>query len=114
MRTGPEVGMLGGMSSVEDPPVLLRVPCAVIDHWTVDEFVVWVRQHATGSGAAVLLDFTDVEFLMAAGVRALVELDDELRDAGRRLTVTNESRIVRRVLEVCELADRFAQYSSPA
>ena len=50
---------------------------------------------------------SDVEYLMAAGVQALVDLYAELRDAGRTLAVANAAPIVVRVLEICGVAERW-------
>jgi anti-anti-sigma factor len=52
----------------------------------------------------VTLDFTDVKFLDAAGIHALVEGYNQLRDAGHRLRITGEQELVRRVLEITGFA----------
>ena len=49
----------------------------------------------------MVLDLGDVEFVMAAGVQALLDLEAELADAGRTLAVVGAAPIVVRVLDIC-------------
>ena len=99
------------MVVVEREAVRFRVPFDALDLATVHEFRRWLGERldcAThGAPAAVVLDLSDVEYLMAAGVQALVDLDAELRDAGRTLAVANAAPIVVRVLEICGVAERW-------
>ena len=51
----------------------------------------------------IVLDLAELDFLAAAGLRALVHADTALHAAGGRLTLTNLPRVVRRVLAITAL-----------
>lgn len=90
----------------------LTVPFEAIDLATVGTFRRWVGERlATGvpNGArtSVVLDLGAVEFVMAAGVQAMDELDAELAETGRTLAVVSAAPIVTRVLAICGCADRW-------
>ena len=92
--------------------VRFRVPFGALDLATVDDFTRWVHDRIRAgapdeASAAVILDLGDVEFLMAAGVQALVDLDAELAAVGRTLAVAEAAQIVVRVLDICGYADRW-------
>jgi len=99
-------------AAVELEGVRCSVPFAALDLASVDDFRCWVYDRiATGepeaARAAFILDLGEVEFVMAAGVQALVELDAELNRVGRTLAVTGAAPIVARVLDICGCADRL-------
>jgi anti-anti-sigma factor len=97
---------------VELEALRLKVPFEALDLATVDDFLRWVHDRIAtlahgGARTSVVLDLGDVEFVMAAGVQALVELDAELTGVGRTLAVTGAQPIVARVLVICGCADRW-------
>ena len=88
----------------------LTVPFEAIDVASVDDFARWVREHIAADPpvrGAVVLDFGDVEFVMAAGVQALLDLEALLAETGRTLAVVEAAPIVVRVLAICGCADRW-------
>jgi anti-anti-sigma factor len=92
--------------------VRCRVPFEALDLATVDDFRRWIHDRIAadapgGARAAVILDLGDVEFVMAAGVQALVDLDAELTGVGRTLAVAGAAPIVARVLDICGCAERW-------
>jgi anti-anti-sigma factor len=95
---------------VELEAVRLQVPFAALDLGTVDEFRRWVREQLrddASAGSTVLLDLGDVEFVMAAGIQALLDLEAELADRSRTLGVVGAAPIVVRVLDICGVAERW-------
>jgi anti-anti-sigma factor len=97
---------------VELEAVQCRVPFEALDLATVDDFRRWIHDRiaidaSENAHAAVVLDLGDVEFVMAAGVQALVELDAELTGVGRTLVVAGAAPIVARVLDICGCAERW-------
>jgi anti-anti-sigma factor len=92
-------------AAVEIEAVRLRVPFDALDLATVDAFVRWASGQVDATDGDMVLDLADVEFVMAAGVQALVDLDARLRCDGRTLAVTDAAPIVVRVLRICGLAD---------
>jgi len=95
---------------VEIDAVRLTVPFEAIDLASVDDFARWVREHIAADPpvrGAVVLDFGDVEFVMAAGVQALLDLEALLAETGRTLAVVEAAPIVVRVLAICGCADRW-------
>jgi anti-anti-sigma factor len=55
----------------------------------------------------VVLDLADVEFVMAAGVQALLDLEAVLGERGQSLRVADSAPIVARVLDICGVAARW-------
>jgi anti-anti-sigma factor len=84
----------------------MRVPFTVLDIGTVTEFRAWVETVAPSRAATVLLDLSDVELVTAAGVSALLAVELEL-PSGSQLRIVNEPPIVRRVLAICDLDERW-------
>ena len=88
-----------------------RVPFETLDLATVDEFAQWVRDRTAcvpiDGPRTVVLDLADVEFVMAAGIQALLDLEAELCERERTLGVINAAPIVIRVFEICGTAQRW-------
>ncbi len=61
------------------------------------------RALSASSGTHVVVDVTDVEFIDAAGIGALVDAAVDARAAGGELVLRRPSRAVRRVLELLSL-----------
>jgi anti-anti-sigma factor len=88
----------------------VEVPFDALDLSTVDEFTDWYRtllsSGATGAGD-IVLDFAGVGLVAAAGVRMLCDLEAELLARGGRLAITGAVPIVVRVLQICDVAERW-------
>ena len=93
-----------GSTSLAAAP--LRVPFAVLDIGTAAEFLAWAEAVAPLRAATMLLDLSGVELVTAAGVSALLAVERGL-PSGSRLRIVNELPIVRRVLAICDLAERW-------
>lgn len=91
------------MCNVELEAVRLVVPFDVLDLATVDPFRSWIAARVVARDADVVLDLSEVELLMAAGVHELLALETELAAHGRALSVANARPIVCRVLRICEV-----------
>jgi len=97
---------------VEREAVRLRVPFDVLDLSTVGEFRRWamgrIRDEVpTDSGSAVVFGLEDVEYVMAAGVQALLDVEAVLAARGQTLLVAAPAPIVTRVLEICGVTERW-------
>lgn len=55
----------------------------------------------------VHLDMDALHFIDSAGLRALVELDQQLREQGRHLVLERPSETVRQVLRIADLESHF-------
>ena len=101
------------MLSVSCDELRFRVPFDCLDLATVDEFGRWwkaqMSQCSPPAGATVVLDLGGVELVMAAGVRALLELEADLADRGVALRLGAPAPIVARVLRTCDVADRWVR-----
>ena len=84
----------------------MPVPFAVLDIGTVTEFRAWAEAVAPREPATMLLDLSGVDLVTAAGVSALLAFEHEL-PSGSQLRIVNELPIVRRVLAICELDERW-------
>lgn len=66
-----------------------------------------------GQGVAVVLDCSGVTFMDSMGLRVLVQLRQDLADAGQTLTLVNPSERVSRVLELAGVREVFVQAAGP-
>jgi len=55
----------------------------------------------------VMLDLSQLEFFSIAGLRVLLQADEEFRAAGGQLTLVKPPPLVRRVLAITELESAF-------
>lgn len=88
-------------------PGAVRVPFEAIDPASVDEFAAWLTAVIDGGTGDVLLDLRDVDIVLAVGVQTLFDLDRDLLRSGRSLRIVRPSRVVRRVLELCDVPERW-------
>ena len=86
------------------------MPFDALDLCTATEFVRWVlaRVDDVPPEVDVVLDLAGVEFVMAAGVQALLDLDVALEERGLSLRVAGAAPIVARVLDICGVAARWS------
>jgi len=95
---------------VEREAVRIKVPFDALDFGAASEFLRWVlaRVHTEAPPELdVVLDLEDVEFVMAAGVQALLDLEGVLGERGQSLRVVGSAPIVARVLDICGVAARW-------
>lgn len=59
------------------------------------------------------LDLSGVSFIDSTGIRVVVTVDNQLRDAGRRLVVVAPSAAVRRLLQLTSLDERVTIEDAP-
>jgi anti-anti-sigma factor len=85
-----------------DSIVLIR---GRLGHSTAGEFGAAVRRVAASSAGRLVVDFTDVGYVSSAGVAVLAALTDELKGAGRQLTVRAPAPPARLALELAGLSD---------
>ena len=77
-----------------------------LDLATADQLITAVSDVLTGSSPHTLvIDLKAISFCDSAGIRALVFAHKEARDAAAAMRITNESGIVRRVLEITGVHD---------
>ena len=74
-----------------------------VDATTADDLAALVDQLVGDGYRELVLDLAEVDFMGAAGLRALVRADDALRAAGGGLVLRNAPRMVRRILAITEL-----------
>jgi anti-anti-sigma factor len=96
---------------VEREAVRINVPFDALDLCTATEFVAWVLARVDDDvppEVDVVLDLDGVEFVMAAGVQALLDLEAALGERGLSLRVARAAPIVARVLDICGVATRWS------
>jgi anti-sigma B factor antagonist len=69
---------------------------------------------AAAYGDHVTVDLAAVDFIDSAGLHIMLEAERTVRATGRRLSVTNPSAPVRRLLELTSLLDHFGLDAPPA
>jgi len=95
---------------VEREAVRIKVPFDALDLGTVSDFLHWALARVDADAPAdvdVELDLDEVEFVMAAGVQALLELESVLEERGQSLRVAGAAPIVVRVLDICGVGARW-------
>jgi anti-anti-sigma factor len=65
-------------------------------------------------GAVLVLDLRDVDFLDSSGLRVVLRIDREQREAGKRLVVVRGGRRVARVLELTGAERQLEMVDDPA
>jgi len=87
------------------------VPFDALDLGTASEFLRWVLARVDADAPPevdVELELDDVEFVMAACVQALLDLEVALGERGQSLRVAGTAPIVARVLDICGVAARWS------
>ena len=69
-----------------------------------DGFSERVAELSAATDGEVILDLAGLRFLGSSGLRALIQIHDELEREGRRLVLRNPQAIVGRIFEVAETA----------
>ena len=104
-------------AEVQDRPCEADGPLEVnlsgdIDVASVDVIARAASIAAETRRAALVLDLSKVEFMDSEGVEALLAARRRLDEGGGQLILREPPRCVRRVLEVCGIADYFTVESS--
>jgi anti-anti-sigma factor len=76
-----------------------------LDAYTVGELEVQMRR--LGVDSDVRIDLSGVTFMDSSGIRAVVRLDNALREQGHELVLVAPSAPVLRLFELTSLVDRF-------
>ena len=76
-----------------------------LDAYTVGELETEMQR--LGVDADVRIDLSGVTFMDSSGIRAIVRLDNALREAGQELVLVAPSAPVLRLFELTSLVDRF-------
>ncbi|MEU0878101.1 STAS domain-containing protein [Lentzea sp. NPDC005914] len=74
-----------------------------IDAYTVDRLIKVIEPHLDISDALIVVDLSDVTFLGAAGLRALVEAENHVRRVGSRLYLISATAAVQRSLALLDV-----------
>jgi anti-sigma B factor antagonist len=90
------------MSIVEDGQLVRVTARGDVDVESVTAFHDGLRTAVAGGSAAVRIDLAQVTFLGSEGIRTLVLLHESAAAQGTRITVSDASPIVRRVLTLTE------------
>ena len=76
-----------------------------LDAYTVGELELQMQR--LGVDADVRIDLSGVTFMDSSGIRAVVRLDNALRERGHELVLVAPSAPVLRLFELTSLVDRF-------
>jgi anti-anti-sigma factor len=72
----------------------------------------WIRvpfqELASDGRPQIVVDLAGLTFIDTSGIHALLDLDGDAREAGKRLRLAAVSEKVRRVFELAGVTDRFA------
>ena len=87
--------------------LLVKVAGEVADPPDADSLYEAISAEVRHRASAVEVDLSDVEILTSVGITALLKANAEASERGCPLSVVVASPIVRRVLEVTQLAGHF-------
>jgi anti-anti-sigma factor len=73
-----------------------------------------IAELITGTGAKILIDFTDIDFVSSAGLRALLVLMKKATATGSVFALCGVNEQVREVLDISGFAPMFSIYPSRA
>ena len=79
-----------------------------VDVSNADESLAFIRASTLLHSDNVAIDCMDLLFIDAAGLHALVALNNELRLQGRELRLVNAAPVLVRILDVCGLTELLA------
>ena len=110
MSPGPDAGRARGprddgtfaLSIIERDGYVFVAARGDVDVESVTAFNEGLREAVTRTAEDVRVDLAGVTFLGSEGIRTLVLLHDDAAAQGTRVTVTDASPIVRRVLALTE------------
>lgn len=90
-------------------PLTVSPPFTELDADMVADFRQWGQRWTASAVPVPNLDFSAVEYLGAAAISVLLEIDHALSARGVRLHIINARPIVERVLTICDLHTRWLE-----
>ena len=101
-----------------DADIRIVITVDEVDHATIEEFSAQIRdglrhyreaphRRPNRSDGSMVIDLTQVMFLGSAGVRALIDADQEAMRHGGRIVVDGAQGVVLRTLEITGLLDHL-------
>ena len=83
-----------------DADILVLLPTGRIDNDASSEFQARLLASLTSSGATILVDFTRVEYISSAGLRALMMGSRQAKAVKGRLAVAELGPVVKEIFEI--------------
>lgn len=83
-----------------DGDILILLPVGRIDNDTSPKFQARLLESLTSPGAAVLVDFSGVDYISSAGLRALMMGSRQAKAAKGRLAVATLGPVVKEIFEI--------------
>lgn len=97
---------------IDDDPAQPVVVVASGELDIADESLQKILGDLAGDSRGIVVDLLNVTFIDSSVVRALVLAYREARDSGGWLRVVYTHHLIRRVIEICGLAEVLRQYTS--
>jgi anti-anti-sigma factor len=97
-----------------DGDILILSPGGRIDNETSGAFQARLLNAVTPAGAAVLVDFSAVEYVSSAGLRALMMGSKQSKAANGRLAVTSLGPVVKEIFEISRFSLVVQVFDTPA
>jgi anti-sigma B factor antagonist len=94
--------------------VVVLSPVGRIDNDTSAAFQIKLLGFVGSAGAAVLVDFSRVEYISSAGLRALMMASRQSKAAGSRLAVAGLGAVVKEVFEISRFSHVVQVFETPA
>ena len=98
---------LGVAAQERDPQTVILVVKGEIDAASSGALRAGIKDAITGGYKKVVLDMQDVSFIDSAGLRALIDSQAAGENAGATVAIEAASDVVKRLLEMTALTDRF-------
>jgi anti-anti-sigma factor len=87
-----------------DGNIVVLGPVGRIDNETSSSFQTRVLDSIGSGAAAVLIDFSNVEYISSAGLRALMMASKQAKATGCRLSVAGLGSMVKEIFEISRFA----------
>ena len=97
-----------------DGDILILSPGGRIDNETSAAFQARLLNAVTPAGAAVLVDFSGVEYVSSAGLRALMMGSKQSKAANGRLAVASLVPVVKEIFEISRFSLVVQVFDTPA
>ena len=97
-----------------DGDILVLSPAGRIDNDTSPAFQTKLLGALTAAGALVLVDFSDVEYISSAGLRALMMGSKQSKASKGRLAVAALGPVVKEIFEISRFSLVVEVFDTPA
>ena len=97
-----------------DGDILVLLPVGRIDNDTSPDFQTRLLASLTSAGAAVLVDFSDVEYISSAGLRALMMGSKQSKASKGKLAVAALGPVVKEIFEISRFSLVVQVFDTPA